>query len=198
MKKQKLKKRQVLTAALALMMATAIGVNWYYSRNSIKSTGSENEVSQKNLGDSIYVNGTTSPAVENVSKENNEEKNEEDPEISDVSKSQEYFAEAELKRTKAHDEALDEIQKLLEKGGNSPEIEKLLADYTNRIKLETDTENLIKAKIDTECLVMINGDSAEVVVGSEAIDELYLLQISEIVSTQTEIPSEKIVIIQAK
>ncbi|MGN1118689.1 MAG: SpoIIIAH-like family protein [Acutalibacteraceae bacterium] len=74
----------------------------------------------------------------------------------------------------------------------------LLADYTNRIKLETDTENLIKAKIDTECLVIINGDSAEVVVGSEAIDELYLLQISEIVSNQTEIPAEKIIIIQAK
>lgn len=191
--KTKFKKRHILTAALALLMASAIAINWFYSKNPVMPADKTGEETEKNLGDSIYVNGTT---AEN--EENEEPTDSEDEEVNDASKTLEFFAEAELKRTKAHDEALDEIQKLLEKGGNDEKIEQLLADYTNRIKLETDTENLIKAKIDTECLVIINGDSAEVVVGSEAIDELYLLQISEIVSNQTEIPAEKIIIIQAK
>ncbi|MGN0444084.1 MAG: SpoIIIAH-like family protein [Acutalibacteraceae bacterium] len=191
--KTKFKKRHILTAALALLMASAIAINWFYSRNPVMPADNTGEETEKNLGDSIYVNGTT---AEN--EENEEPTDSEDEEVNDASKALEFFAEAELKRTKAHDEALDEIQKLLEKGGNDEKIEQLLLDYTSRIKLETDTENLIKAKIDTECLVIINGDSAEVVVGSEAIDELYLLQISEIVSNQTEIPAEKIIIIQAK
>ena len=194
MKKTKFKKRHVLTAVLALMMATAIGINWFYSRKPVSKTEAGDSVTEKNLGDSIYVNGTTSPATEEMISE--EENN--DDEVNDVSKSQEYFAEAELRRTKSHDEALDEIQKLIESGNNDGKIEELLNKYTERIKLETDTENLIKAKIDTDCLVIINSDNAEVVVGSEAIDELYLLQISEIVSTQTSIPPEKIIIIQAK
>lgn len=191
--KTKFKKRHILTAALALLMASAIAINWFYSKNPVMPADNTGEETEKNLGDSIYVNGTTA-----ANEENEEPTDAEDEEVNDASKTLEFFAEAELKRTKAHDEALDEIQKLLEKGGNDEKIEQLLADYTNRIKLETDTENLIKAKIDTECLVIINGDSAEVVVGSEAIDELYLLQISEIVSNQTEIPAEKIIIIQAK
>lgn len=187
MNKKPFKKRHILTAALALLMASAVFVNWYYTKNPVSTAEKETE---KNLGDSIYVNGTTA--------ENSENQNEDSEEISDVSKTQEYFAEAELKRTKAHDKALDEIQKLIENGNNDEKIEKLLSEYTDRIKLETDTENLIKAKIDTECLVIINGESAEIVIGSEAVDELYLLQISEIVESQTKIPSEKIIIIQAK
>lgn len=194
MNKSKVKKKRILTASLALMMATAVLLNWYYSRSSVKSADTEASSTEKNLGDSIYVNGTTAAPSE----ESEEITTQEEEEVDDVSKSQEYFAEAELKRTKAHDEALDEIQKLLENGGGSEKIEKLLADYTERIKRETDTENLIKAKIDTQCLVIINGENAEVVVDSEAIDDLYLLQISEIVSTQTGLPAEKIVIIQAK
>lgn len=194
MKKTKFKKRHILTASLALMMASAILVNWYYSKNPTQTAGTNEKVTEKNLGDSVYVNGTTAENTEPLS-ENEKDSQEE---VNDVSKSQEFFAEAELKRTKAHDEALDEIQKLIENGNNDEKIEKLLSQYTDRIKLETDTENLIKAKINTECLVIINGDNAEVVVESDAIDELYLLQISEIVSLQTEIPSEKIIIIQAK
>lgn len=195
MAKKTNKKRHILTLTLALMMATAIGINWYYSKNPVASVDNRTVSEKKNLGDSIYVNGTTAPETEMT---DSESENEEETEISDVSKSQEYFAEAELKRTKAHDEALDEIQKLLDKGENGEMIERLLEDYTKKIKLETDTENLIKAKIDTECIVIINGENAEVIVDSDAIDELYLLQISDIVSTQTQIPAEKIIIIQAK
>lgn len=184
MNKKPFKKRHILTAALALLMASAVFVNWYYTK---KPASSAESTTEKNLGDSIYVNGTTAKNEKNT-----------DEEIDDVSKALEYFAEAELRRTKAHDKALDEIQKLIDSGKDDEKIEKLLSEYTDRIKLETDTENLIKAKIDTECLVIINGENAEVVVGSEAVDELYLLQISEIVESQTKIPSEKIIIIQAK
>lgn len=178
------KKKQILTATLALAMATAIAVNQYY--NNSKPVADDTSTTQQptNLGDSIYVNGNT----ENEGKE----------EVTEAVNTEEYFAKAQLKRTQAHDEALDEIQKLIENKADYKEVEALLDEYTERVKLETDIENLITAKIKSNCLVIVNSDQAEVVVEGEAIDELYMLQITEIVSTQTKIPAENIIIIQAK
>lgn len=180
------KKKQILTATLAIAMASAIAVNWYYNNNEISTDSDTTTVEQQtNLGDSIYVNGNTD------SEENNED-------VTDAVKTEEYFAKAQLKRTQAHDAALDEIQGLIENDAEYEEIQTLLDEYTDMIKLETDIENLITAKIDSNCLAIINGEQAEIVVEGEAIDELYMLQITEIVSTQTDIPAENIIIIQAK
>ena len=183
------KKRQILTATLAIAMASALLVNWYYNRDTVK--GNTDETSRpktENLGDSIYVNGTTSPSDEAGA----------DEEVRDVAKIQEYFAEAQLKRTQAHDEALDKIEKLIDDGKENSEVEKLLEEYSNAIKLEADIENLITAKIGCECLVILNSENAQIVVDSQGTDELYLLQITDIVSNQANIPAEKIAIIEAK
>lgn len=187
------KKKKVLTATLAFAMAAAIGINWYYNSGNLgTSSDTETTREQNNLGDSIYVNANTE-GTKDEEKDNNENE-----EVTDVVKAEEYFAQAQLKRTQAHDTALDEIQKVLDNKGAGEEVQSLLDEYTNMIKLETDIENLITAKIDCKCLVIINSDKAEIVVESDAIDELYMLQITEIVSGQTDIPAENIIIIQAK
>lgn len=178
------KKKQILTATLALAMASAIAVNQYYNGDMFKSENTTVTEQQTNLGDSIYVNGSTETS--------------ENDDATEVMNPEEYFAKAQLKRTQAHDEALDEIQKLIESKADYKEVETLLDAYTERVKLETDIENLITAKIQTNCLVIVNSDRAEVVVEGDAIDELYMLQITEIVSSQTKIPAENIIIIQAK
>lgn len=115
-----------------------------------------------------------------------------------VAKTKEYFAKAQLKRTQMHDEALDKIEEMLKDANKTDDAEKLMKEYTAAVKLETDIENLITAKTGADCLAIINSDKAEIVVDAEAIDELYLLQITDIVSTQSEIPAENITIIQAK
>ena len=56
--KTKFKKRHILTAALALLMASAIAINWFYSKNPVMPADNTGEETEKNLGDSIYVNGT--------------------------------------------------------------------------------------------------------------------------------------------
>ncbi len=184
------KKRQILTATLAIAMASAILVNWYYNKDSANNlTSSESTTSSSNLGDSIYVNGTTTEDSEN---------DDTSEEVKSVSKSKEYFAKAQLKRTQMHDETLDKIESLLSDGKSSDEADKLMKEYTSAVKLETDIENLITAKTGAECLAIINSDQAEIVVDADAIDELYLLQITDIVSTQSKISAENITIIQSK
>lgn len=178
------KKRQILTATLAIAMASAILVNWYFGRNKTDTAVKGESVNSSNLGDSIYVNGSSEDETEN--------------EVQSVAKTKEYFAKSQLKRTQAHDEALDKIEALLKDADKSDEAEKLMEEYTKAVKLEADIESLITAKTGADCLAIINSDQAEIVVDAEAIDELYLLQITDIVSTQSKIPAENITIIQAK
>lgn len=181
------KKRHILTATLAIAMLSAVLINWYYTKDAVKKT-SGSDVLSSNLGDSIYVSGTTDEDVQDS----------EDGEVKSVAKTKEYFAKAQLKRTQMHDEALDKIEEMLKDANKTDDAEKLMKEYTAAVKLETDIENLITAKTGADCLAIINSDKAEIVVDAEAIDELYLLQITDIVSTQSEIPAENITIIQAK
>lgn len=186
------KKRHILTATLALAMVSAILINWYYTKDTAQKTAGA-QVQSSNLGDSIFVDGTTGE------KEKSDETDEsDDNETRSVAKSKEYFAKAQLKRTQMHDEALDKIEEILKDTNKTEEAENLMKEYTNTVKLETDIENLITAKTGAECLAIINSEQAEIVVDAEAIDELYLLQITDIVSTQSKIPAENITIIQAK
>ncbi len=180
------KKRHILTATLAVAMLSAILINWYYTKDTAQKTAG-NDVLSSNLGDSIYVSGTTDESSQDV-----------DEEVKSVAKTKEYFAKAQLKRTQIHDEALDKIEEILKDANKTDEAESLMKEYTEKVKLETDIENLITAKTGAECLAIINSDKAEIVVDAEAIDELYLLQITDIVSTQSKIEAENITIIQAK
>lgn len=186
------RKRQILTATLALALASAVLVNWYYNKNQPTNNTGEVTTSQNtNLGDSIYVNGTAE------GEENKKDDGEDAQSVQTTLGAEEYFAEAQLKRTNAHDETLDKVSQLIE-NGDSEAAQKLLDSYTKAVKLETDIENLITAKVNCECLAVINDGQARIVVESEGLDDLYLLQITDIVSAQANISPENIVIIPAK
>ena len=194
------KKRKILAASLAIAMVSAISVNWYYNEKIDTHTDEGTTITQSvNLGDSIYVNGKAENSEKTKEKEN--EKDSKEGEAKETAEttvgSAEYFAQAQLKRTQTHDETLDKISGMLD-SGNSTEAQKLLESYTEALKVETDIENLIKAKINCECLAVINENQAQIVVESDALDDLYLLQITDIVTKQTNISPENIIIIQAK
>ena len=92
-----IKKKQILTATLVIALVAATGVNWYYSQ--YMTTGSINETTTQNvsgnLGDSLLVAGTTAPSSENASEVSADSEN--------------YFAEAKMKRNESEDEAVDAI-----------------------------------------------------------------------------------------
>ena len=83
-----LKKRQLVTATLVLALGAAVFVNWYYTKPhaDVSAAGADvsaTEVAEK-LGDAQYV-------------------------LSDVSGKADPFAEARLKREKAHDAAMEAL-----------------------------------------------------------------------------------------
>jgi len=184
-----LKRRQLLLATLVIALGAAVFVNWYYTRvpaQEANGSTSAAEISEKqsttaeserNLGDAQYVNANTQEVMK-----------------------QEYFASAKLRRGTAHEQAKQELQKIInDKNADKAAVDnanRALADIAAAIKTEADLETLISAKLGSECIVILSGDSAQVVLGQNDPDAQSILQVQEMVMKQTKLPAEKITIIE--
>ena len=168
-----IKRRQLILATLVVALGAAVFVNWYYTGNN-STIQSPEETTQseyvQNLGEAKYVNATGEEA--------------------------DYFSEVKLNRQKSRDEALDKLNKALEKAKSgsdeAKEITKSIDKLTAQIKLESDVEALISAKLASECVAVITEKSAQVVVSKGALSEDAALQILEIITTNTHLKAENI------
>ncbi len=203
-----IKKRQVLTATLIIALFAAIGVNWYFTKpqNSITETTSAEEAVTGNLGDTLFVAGTTATDTDNeqADDENTESElvNNEVKTSEHTAEAQEYFSSAKLKRTQSYDEVISNVEKMLDKdslgASEKNRITSMLSDYQQDMKVQTDAENLISAKTGKECLVIINEDTCQVILEKNTLNDTLILQISEIIEKNTDIFSENLTIIELK
>ena len=182
-----IKRRQLVMATLVVALGAAVFVNWYFT-NSSRNVAGTNETTNEyvqNLGEAKYVNS-----------DNADTEAEENKATATASKNTDYFATVKLKRTKAHDEALETIKSLLksapENSESAEEISKSIDSLSKTIKLEADIEALISAKLKCACVVMINNDNAEVVVTKGNLNDASILQIMDAVLNNTEVKAENI------
>lgn len=187
-----IKKRQIVAAALTLALGSAVFVNWYFTRPEAEAASAtpentnvaaENE--DKNLGDAQYVSGTLANAENQVAGQESE-----------------LFVSARENRQKAHDEAFDKLNEVIN-SGESDEASKASAreqlnKLTDTIKKEADCENLIQSKIAAKCLVSISGDTVQVMVSQGGVNDTSALQIKDILIQQTGVSGENITIIESK
>jgi len=186
------KKKQLLTATLIIALGAAVAVNWFYNSKNLNNngeTGYTNQSVSGNLGDSILVAGT----VEYTENKDTDE---------DKKDSNAYFSQAKLKRSEANDEILDLIDALTENETLSAlDITKLTTsfeEYKRVIKSQTDAENLIYAKTGSECIVIINGNTCQVIMEKNTLNDTVIFQISEIIEKNTNISAENLSIIEIK
>ena len=171
------KRKQILFTGLVVSLAAAMFVNWYYTRpveNSPVQAETTAEASQVNLGDAQFVNASVSDA---------------------------YFSDARLNRSKAQDEARQHLEEIIKNSDidadSRQSAQQALEKLENDIVLQTDIENFIKAKSGSQVLVSLSG-TAEVILEKGSLTDELCLQIKDIITRKTEIPSEKITIIEAK
>ena len=175
-----IKKKQIVTATLAMALGAAVFVNWYYTKPQSQLTANNEKTTQsqetENLGDAQYVSATT------------------------ANKNKETLASFKLKREAAHDEAKETLNSVIKDQKSSSEAVENASDalknLADDIKDEADLENLIAAKISGECIVIIDSDICQVIVGKGVLNDNISLQIKELVMNQTKIPSKNITIIE--
>lgn len=178
------RKKHAVLASLVLILGLAVLANWYLTdpeKNNIAQVMGESDidsdnVNSQNLGDAIYVNAT---------------------DVND-----EYFASAKLSRDNSYDEAVATLKEIVNSAESDSDSVKTAADAIATIsqrKIEqTNIENLVEAKTGSSCVAVISDSGVEVIVEEKSITEDTILQIKDIVISNTSFSQEKISIITAK
>ncbi len=191
------KKRQILSAVLVVALCSVVALNWFLteSQQSGTDTSFSYEYVTGNLGDSLFVAGTTAPSsdTDDTSASQN---------AATTLSSSDYFLNAKLKRQNTYDTVIDSIEELLDEEGMSQDmkgtIKTMISDFQRDMKAQTDAENIISAKTGGDCLVVINSGKCEVILQKNTLNDSLVLQISEIIQKNTNISAENLTIIESK
>lgn len=191
------KKKQILTATLLIALICAVGVNWYYSKPDNNPVASTTQEQEQNLGDSLLVAGSVRQTETTAAEQTAQEET-----GTQEGKDSEAFVTAALNKTKAHDEIKDQMEKLMNNDNLDTEsknqLTKLMTEFTEAVKKESDCESLITAKTNCNSIVIINNDTAQVIMQKNSLDEASILQITEIIEKNANISAENLTIIEAK
>lgn len=209
--------RRATAVTLAAALAVACYLNWQYARTDMDtmdavavetaaaatSSASSDSVSSSSASSSGQVTDALLTEAEAASAAN---KNYGEAQLVSVANDtgSQFFDEARLKREKAHDEALDTIQKTL-KDSSLSDAEK--AEYTAQmtanledINAENEIETLIKAKGFADCLCFLQAGRADLTVmtSGDALTAAQVAQIRDIVMSKSNVTAQNITVVEVK
>lgn len=194
--------RKATAITLAAALVIAVYLNWQYARTGV--TLEEDAVNVSAVSqESIPVTDELMTEAEAVSSAN---KNYGEAQLVSVANNSgsKFFEEARLKRTKAHDEAMDSIQKALKSASLSAEEKK---EYTSQLtgnladlNAENEIETLVKAKGFADCLCFLQSGRADLTVmtSGEALTAAQVAQIRDIVLSKSSVTAQNITVVEVK
>ena len=205
--------RRATAVTLAAALAVACYLNWQYARTNMDTLAVETAAAATSSASSAASDSSSSSSgqvtdallteAEAASAAN---KNYGEAQLVSVANDtgSQFFDEARLKREKAHDEALDTIQKTL-KDSSLSDAEK--AEYTAQmtanledINAENEIETLIKAKGFADCLCFLQSGRADLTVmtSGEALTAAQVAQIRDIVMSKSNVTAQNITVVEVK
>ena len=198
--------RKATAITLAAALVVAVYLNWQYAR-----TGVTLEEDAVNVAATVETEEAVSAPImdglmteaEAVSSAN---KNYGEAQLVSVANDAgaKFFEEARLKRTKAHDEAMDAVQKALKSASLSAEEKK---SYTQQLtgsledlNAENEIETLVRAKGFVDCLCFLQSGRADLTVmtSGDALTAAQVAQIRDIVLSKSNVTAQNITIVEVK
>ena len=176
-------KKQVILATLIVALGVAVYLNYYFSSQQPPITdvnGNPSTSSSHNLGDAQYVGSSNVVSAP----------------VTSGTESGDYFVQARLNRENAREEALDIVKDMMNDVKATDEVKKQAAEkaaaIAQAVEQESKIESLIKSKGFADCVVYIEGENCSVVVRSEGLKPQESVQITEIVTTQSNVVAQNI------
>lgn len=198
--------RKATAITLAAALVVAVYLNWQYAR-----TGVTLEEDAVNVAATVETEEAVSAPImdglmteaEAVSSAN---KNYGEAQLVSVANNSgsKFFEEARLKRTKAHDEAMDAVQKALKSASLSAEEKKSytqqLTGSLEELNAENEIETLVRAKGFADCLCFLQSGRADLTVmtSGDALTAAQVAQIRDIVLSKSNVTAQNITIVEVK
>ena len=199
--------RRATAITLAAALVVAVYLNWQYARTGVSLNEDAVNVSaavetQAEPTAEVVTDGlmTEAEAVSGAGKNYGE------AQLVSVANDSgaKFFEEARLKRQKAHDAALDTIQKTLKSSSLSAEEKKTYAqELTGNLEdlhAENEIETLVKAKGFADCLCFLQSGRADLTVmtAGDALTAAQVAQIRDIVLSKSSVTAQNITVVEVK
>ena len=176
-------KKQVLLATLIVALGVAVYLNYYFSSQQPPTTDVNgrptSSTSSRNMGDAQFVGNSSVVSSPESTVDAND-----------------YFVQARLSRESAREEARDIVKDMMNDVKATDEVKKQAAEkaaaIAQAVEQESKIESLIKSKGFADCVVYIEGENCSIVVRSEGLKPQESVQITEIVTTQSNIVAQNI------
>ncbi|MBO6303328.1 MAG: SpoIIIAH-like family protein [Ruminiclostridium sp.] len=184
-------RKQIAAAGLAVLLGTAVYVNYLYSAKPVKTAETESAAETGKSGTSTYgevlfVDADTSAGELSIS----------------ASQSDEYFAQARLDKQKSRDESIEVLQSFYYGGDSTAEelavISEDVRQVSSCIETESRVENLLRAQGFADALCYLTDSSANIVVKTEGLDNAQAAQIKSTLLGEIAVPAENITIVEIK
>lgn len=177
-----LKKREIIAAALVVMIGVAGYLNWSY-QDTLRVTDGESYEESKRLGEAQYVSA------------------EGDGEAQEVSSSS-YFTQAKLEKDNSRSEALEILEETAKNQEFDGEIRKKaqqqILDTAKNVENETAIENAAKAKGYNDISVYIGEDGVDIMVKKKDFSQEDAVRLKDIASSQLSIDPSAVKIVEVK
>ena len=175
--------RRVTALTLAAALVIAVYLNWQYARTDTGIAADEEaqvvSAEHKNYGEAQLVSVASDSGAK-------------------------FFEEARLKREKAHDEAMDTLQKTMKSSSLSAEEKKdctaQLTAGLEDLHAENEIETLIKAKGFADCLCFLQSGRADLTVmtSGDPLTAAQVAQIRDVVLSKSSVTAQNITVVEVK
>lgn len=206
-----LKKKEIIAAALVVLIGVAGYLNWSYQDTVRVTDGADYTEAAKKLGEAQYVS-TDANAVETEDKKEEASKTNAKADTKKSSKSEkeeksapavsteEYFAKAKTEKETSRSKALEILNKTAENESFDEDTRKnaqqKILDMASNTEKESIIESIARAKGYNDISVYIEGESADIIVQKDNFSEKDVVVLKEIAAEQLEIGPSNIKIVE--
>lgn len=194
-----LKKKEIVAAALVVLIGVAGYLNWSYQDTIHVTDGGSYIEEAKKLGEAEYVSGEKTDVTDTSQSENSaEEAKAEETSAAPT----EYFTEAKLSKDNSRSKALEILNQTATNESFDSDVRKQaqnkIVSIAENTEKETIIENVARAKGYKDISVYIDGDSVEVIVKKSDFSGNDVKTIKEIITSELDTSAKNIKIIESK
>lgn len=194
--------RRVTALTLAAALVVAVYLNWQYARTGIGVDEEAVNVSAVAVEGEPVAAPVTDGLMTEAEAISSANKNYGEAQLVSVANDAgaKFFEEARLKRQKAHDEAMDTIQKTLKTSEEKKGYTQQLTSNLEDLNAENEIETLVKAKGFADCLCFLQSGRADLTVmtSGDALTAAQVAQIRDIVLSKSEVTAQNITVVEVK
>ena len=199
--------RRVTAVTLAAALMVAVYLNWQYARtDSIDTADDAARMTAAQVEEAVQADAILDELTTETEAVSSANKNYGEAQLVSVASDSgaKFFEQARLKREKAHDEAMDTIQKTMKSSSLSADEKKEYAAQMTAgledLNAENEIETLIRAKGFADCLCFLQSGRADLTVmtSGDPLTAAQVAQIRDIVLSKSTVSAQNITVVEVK